>query len=172
MPGPQSARDRKIDVVSASPPATLFRSIPLAGNAEQYSPGPPARPAGQECHPQRLSYPLTLHRAALSVQHYVPIRWPKSAHNLREISEPSQRQREAIVFVGRASPLAKVRGCDARDTHGQECPCYEVVRGRTTYERQGRWRAGLPLKMFLAMIVSSRTWKSNMPAQMKSAPFS
>jgi len=72
----------------------------------------------------------------------------------------------------------------------EPCPHRKMVRGthptgwgpcvirrvrithRSIYARQGRWRVGLPLRIFLAMIVSSRTWKSNMPAQMKSAPFS
>ena len=41
-----------------------------------------------------------------------------------------------------------------------------------TYARQGRRRVTPAFRMFRAMIASSRTWKSNMPAQMKSAPFS
>ena len=40
------------------------------------------------------------------------------------------------------------------------------------YAVQGRWRVVVAARTFRAMIASSRTWKSNMPAQMKSAPFS
>ena len=40
------------------------------------------------------------------------------------------------------------------------------------YAHQGRRRLRLPLRRFRAMMTSSRTWKSNMPAQMKSAPLS
>jgi hypothetical protein len=107
-----------------------------------------------------------------------PVLWPQ----LLSLAHSSGAIRWGVLWrmsVGEAREMSRRPRCAMRTLQDRRPSTFICgSRGRTdgvhgtAYAHQGRWRVGLALRMFLAMMASSRTWKSNMPAQTKSAPFS